>query len=93
MEPNLDLPRLSVKMRWVLLPIMFIWWAFQLTCFSTFGGVFCIIIGVGDIFEQIGTKKEDRDWNNSFTILSAPFVFPVVWWIRYWKFGEYNTLD
>lgn len=90
MEQNLDFPRLSSTMKWVLLPIMFIWWVMQLICF---GGFFVMIVAIMDIFEQIGTKKEDRDWSNTWYIFSAPFTFPVIWWVRYWKFGEYNMLE
>jgi len=93
MEPNLDFPRLSVSMRWILLPIMLVWWGIQFICLSCFGGILSTIVAILDLFQQIGTKKEDRDWNNTWTIFSAPFVYPVVWWIRYYKFGEYNNLE
>ena len=93
MKANLKLPRVSIAQRFLLLPIFFIWWFFQLLVFSGFGGIFILMLGIPDLLCEFGKKKEDRDWKDSLDFISLPFICPVIWWIRYFKFGEYNSLD
>lgn len=93
MEANFKFPRISMLWRFILLPIFFIWWLYQLFIFSFCGGIFVLIFGMIGIFSELGVKKDKRDWNDALFLISMPFVYPIVWWIRYFKFGEYNTLD
>lgn len=91
MKPNKKFPRISMKWRFILLPIFFIWWCFQFACFSCFGGIFCIIFGIVGLISELGNIE--KDFEDSLFLMALPFICPVIWWIRYFKFGEYNTLE
>lgn len=92
-EENFGFPRVSFLQRFYLLPIFFIWWCIQLLVYSICGGAFILMLGVPTLLLEFGKKKEDRNWGDSFHFISVPFIYPFIWWIRYFKFGEYNSLD
>lgn len=92
-EPNLNFPRLTNLQKWMFLPIMFIWWFIQLIIYSLAGGFFLLSLGIASFFEEFGKKSENRDFITPLSMILAPLICPIIWWIRYWKFGEYNTLE
>ena len=91
-KPNEEFPRITMMWRFILLPLMIIWWFLQLLVFSGFGGIVCAIIAFVGFFSELGKKSEDRDFESGLFMLLTPIIAPFVWWIRYFKFGEYNPL-
>ena len=84
-------PSIGMAMRFIMLPLAFIWWSLQLfmfTCMSAFSTV----IAIGMLLSSIFEKPEDRQLEDAAMFLLLPLIAPIAWWYRYFKYGQYNVL-
>lgn len=86
-----DKLHISQARRLFILPIMLPWWAVQFLCFTCFCGM--VSVGLGCIFLLISlVNPEEIPWQVGIFLIILPIGSPFLWWIKYFKNGEYALL-
>jgi hypothetical protein len=87
-----DIVHLSLLWRFILFPIMIPWFLFQLFALSFFCGTMLMIFALVSFIFIMGTKTWKEDSKDSLLMFSLPIAAPIIWWVRYFKYGEYVIL-
>jgi hypothetical protein len=83
---------LSLLWRFLLFPIMIPWFLFQLFALSFFCGMALMMIALFSFLIIMGSKDWKEECKDSLGMFFLPIIAPIIWWIRYFKYGEYVTL-
>lgn len=92
LEPEPTYIHLSVWKRIIAFPFMIPYWVFLIFAFSFCMGSVGIMMGVMMIIGAFFNPDNKDELSFGLTIIIAPFLAPIVWWIRYILHREFNAM-
>lgn len=83
-----NVKHLSILKRIILLPISFVWWAINVLIFSSLGFMAGIPMGLFSVI-LLAFSHDKVDIDLTLFLLFGWLICPVLWWYKYFAYGEY----